>query len=646
VTGFSASTQNSTRVNIKKFDVDPNFDAKVFGTDSKGGVKDELGESYSVDWSKCVSRNTVQLFPKKGIIEFSGDVSATRSTLRASTPSVKLSLLVDGQKHSEVVFEERERVWKLVTNFTIIPEGEHTIAIQAEYDGTNFVRSKTSLGIIRAKSVSEIPLPIASLAQKNDGTLSVRLVSQPEVEGNVVFSVAGRAATATVLQQEMNVALDNVEPGKQIVTGTIYTENGFNLPLTPASVNVPYMYTLRLVDPAPVYVTADRAEGFLSVNVASAENLNRAIVEISNSTVRIGNVSVDNGTVKVDYAALIDGNNYLVFRQVLPSGKIIVIGTVELTASIEIEVQRRRTVQRLFSIMFPNIHVGVTAFRCATTGSNQAEELLQVFDQVGKPIPNKHDWSVADSWQPDSRKMARTRPPLTTDGKFNEGYVETFKTGLLFLDALREACYRMSLGMGQDGIIGRSSPEDLSRVLLAMVSEINVADSSSKTAQSQLTSFVSFFEAYSKESATRFKDDLTTLSVHSQLWNSHSEHVAFLRTISAMVTAVPSEVLLVRLLNSLGQTNNTDWRVALKVALQKLSSAHQDVKKLNDLKDRLNSEKSTNRRKDIIAQIASLKAKVVAEQAEAWELVRNAGSKLGIMLDGIYNVAPKITPDF
>ena len=235
---------------------------------------------------------------------------------------------------------------------------------------------------------------------------------------------------------------------------------------------------------------------------------------------------------------------------------------------------------------------------------------------------------------------------MTSDGKFNEGYVETFKTGLLFLDALREACYRMSLGMGQDGIIGRSSPEDLSRVLLAMVSEINVADSSSKTAQSQLTSFVSFFEAYSKESATRFKDDLTTLSVHSQLWNSHSEHVVFLRTISAMVTAVPSEVLLMRLLNSIGQANNTDWRVAVKVALQKLSSAHQDVKKLNDLKDRLKSEKSTNRRKEIIAQIASLKAKVVAEQAEAWELVRNAGSKLGIMLDGIYNVAPKITPDF
>ena len=646
VTGFSASSRTSTRVSVKKLDIDPSLGAEVFGTNTKSEVKGESGENFSVDWSKCATKKSIQLFPKKGIVEFSGDVSTTRSMLRASTPSIKLTLTVDGQKHSEINFDEHEKIWKLILNFTLIPEGEHTIAIQAEYDGTNFVRSKTSLGTIRAKTVSEIALPIASLTQKIDGTLSVRLVTPPEIEGNLILNVSGRAAPATLLTQEMSVVLDNLEPGKQIVTGTLITENGFNLPVIPATVDVPFMYAVRLADAAPIQITADKPEGFLTVNFGSAANLGKVSVEISNSTVHIGNVLFENGTVKVDFAALIDGNNYLVFRHALPNGKIIVLGTVEFTASIDIEVQRRRTVQRLFAVMFPNIHLGVSAFRCAASGSKPPEELLRVFDQVGKRIPTTHDWSTADSWQPNSRNISRTRPPLTTDAKFNEVYVESFKMGLLCLDSLRDACYQMSLAMGQDGVIKRTNPEELSKVFLTMVSEINLADSSAKSAQSQLATFMNFFETYSKESAIRFKDDVSTLAVHSQLWNSHSEHVAFLRTISAMVNAVPSEIQLMKLLNSMGQATNTDWRTATKVALQKLGSAYQDIRKLNDLNDKLKAEKSTNRRKEIIAQITSLKAKIVAGQIEAWELIRNAGQKLGIVLDGIYDAAPKITPDF
>jgi predicted nucleic acid-binding Zn-ribbon protein len=95
----------------------------------------------------------------------------------------------------------------------------------------------------------------------------------------------------------------------------------------------------------------------------------------------------------------------------------------------------------------------------------------------------------------------------------------------------------------------------------------------------------------------------------------------------------------------MGQATNTDWRTATKAALQKLGNAYQDIRKLNDLNDKLKAEKSTNRRKEIIVQITSLKAKIVAEQIEAWELIRNAGQKLGIVLDGIYDAAPKITPD-
>jgi hypothetical protein len=443
----------------------------------------------------------------------------------------------------------------------------------------------------------------------------------------------------------MSVALDNVEPGKQIVTGTVTTENGFGIPVTPAVVDVPQMCAVRILDETPIHITAERPDGFLTVSIASADYLSKGKIEISNSTLKIGNVLFDGGAAKIDYAALIDGNNYLVLRHILDSGKTVVLGTVEFTASIEVEVQRRRTVQRLFAIMFPNIHVGAAAFRCAASGNKQPEEFVKVFEEVGKRIPSTHDWSTAASWQPNKKSISLARPPLTTDATFNEVYVESFKMGLLCLDSLRDACDQMSLAMGQDGIIKRTGPEELSKVFLAMVSQINLADASAKSARSQLATFMNFFETYSKESAIRFKDDVSTLTVHSQLWNSHTEHIAFLRTISAMVDAVPNEIQLMKLLNSMGQATNTDWRTATKAALQKLGNAYQDIRKLNDLNDKLKAEKSTNRRKEIIVQITSLKAKIVAEQIEAWELIRNAGQKLGIVLDGIYDAAPKITPD-
>ena len=651
---FLPTTNQAVNMVVLTLETDPKFDKEEFmGKEPIGAAKTAGSETmYPIDWFKTVDQTGIQPLPLAANYSFRGNFEKINK-LRARGHKVKLRLSVNGATYSENSFDEN---WSIAWMAGNLPPGNYKITLDGWYDNMSYEATPKQFGTLSVSLLRTVSAPILSVKQMPDGRFVVKTKTESNLAGSVVLVLAGKSASPVQLSPEMILDVPGLVPGAVTIGGTLKTISGFKYPLEEQRVTVSAAFEASMITPDNIEVNRDNQNQAVVCSVKLPSNVNVTKVDLLNDAYPFGCTILKSGQVRISKNILFNGENDLVLWLTLASGEKLATAPILFHTKLDLPTQRSRSIELVFRLLHKDLERTVNGFALAAhlgLGALSAEDKLA----AGAEIFSDSDWNTDSNWNVENFDWASAQVPLTTDELFNEASIDAFKMAGGAIQSIKVASDFMSIAAGESGIIANSDPSNLAENLEAMVKSIETSDESAHQALLAVNTLQSYFVKYA-DGKHSVAIEQKTLAKCAEVWNQRTYQEGFLRAVAEIVRNYDDVALLTQQAGTFSKAASTGWQPKTFEAINDLVDANLVSKKLielraslmnlkiaiNSARDRKTVDDLTKGILDTQAEIEVATDRLIQVQRDAWDLIAHEGSRLAILMDGLYGVAPKFLP--
>ena len=632
------------KVTVAEIKLDQDTAADLFGKKVDANVVSAAASDARVvqqSWEALMSAST-RVYPTRTHVALTGPFPKqfTKDGGRECT----ITLLVNDKVSGRVDTTDK---WQVLWVPDLGQLGKFTLRVQGR-QGSQVVE----LGQCEVDIRADWPWAVQSAVVDISGAVILSLEQPlPQDVTRLTLSWNGLVTNAAALGSSIRIGSGRLVPGLVNLQGSLTRSDGSTFELAPRTVEVESLVTCSV--PADT-LTVSRATMEQTIEVGMAFKKPFAATKwtawINGFAVATGRAAGDG--ISLPLEAVFDGKNDLVIE--FTAGVASVFSApVTVMATVDADVQRLRVSELMLAAIEKPVRRAVLLLaqgqKMTPKDDPTAMEVLE-----GIPLPAPGHWIEISEAIAGVNEIASLKPPITTDLRFNERAKELVSVAKGVVVSTQYAASNLAVAYGEAGLISRS--KNLLLTLSEMVGALKTANGNTSNALDSLTTLVRFMSDFPPRTAVQFDRESMLLKRMAGDATLRYYHLLFLEDVRDLVAAIDDINRLDRLAKTIANLQgDAPFRERLKRAIEILKEVvgwKNEIRKLNqqiaDLELAMARATSKEERESLGKKIGDLRGTASAkerqirkQQEEAWRLIAEAATELGIDFTGVFDVAPK-----